>query len=142
MTLFPADPRIPTWALGYKDDWAVLLRRRPNLLISGNRETADAFVLALTPYFGPPVRRLVCAASLRLPAAGGTLILDGVEALNGQQQKTLFCWLDACSHPEVQVISVAPTALYTYVEAGTFLDALYYRLNMVHLEVGPICTAA
>ncbi len=34
-----------------------------------------------------------------------------------------------------QVISVTATPLYLMVQAGMFLDRLYYRLNVVHFEV-------
>jgi DNA-binding transcriptional MerR regulator len=117
------------------DEWPALMRRHPNLLISGPREATDAFVLALTPSFRLPIHRFACDALLTLPPAGGTLMLDGVEALDGRQQETLLGWLDEYSHAEMQVISIAPTALYPHVQAGTFLEALFYRLNVICVEV-------
>jgi hypothetical protein len=116
------------------------MRRHPNLLMRGPREATHAVVLTLTPYFLLPIRRVACDARLSLPPAGGTLMLDDVEALDGQQQETLLQWLDEYSHTAMQVISLTPAALYTHVQAGTFLHALYYRLNVIYVEVGTVRT--
>jgi len=121
-------------------EWPALMRRRPNLLIKGPREATHAVVLALTPSFRLPIRRVACDARLSLPPAGGTLMLDDVEVLDGQQQETLLLWLDEYSHTAIQVISLTPAALYTHVQAGTFLNALYYRLNVIYVEVGAVRT--
>jgi DNA-binding NtrC family response regulator len=64
------------------------------------------------------------------------VILDGVETLTVEQQGTLLRWLDECLRAETQVVTVTAAALYTEVQAGRFLDGLYYRLNMITVEVG------
>jgi hypothetical protein len=135
MTLFHAEKPTSGFVCSCPaDERSALLRARVNLLISGSREATDAFVLAATPYFRLPIRRVACDAPLSLQPAG-TLILDAVDTLDEPQQETLLRWLEEYSHTAVQVISLTPAALYTHVQAGTFLNALFYRLNVIYLEV-------
>jgi hypothetical protein len=124
------------------DDLSVLLTRRPNALLSGPREATHTCLLKVKPGFRLPIRRLACDDLGSLPPPGGTVILDDVEVLDGQQQETLLRWLDEGSHAEMQVISITAATLYDRVRAGTFLQALYYRLNVIHIELGPARTEA
>jgi len=43
--------------------------------------------------------------------------------------------LDEPQGSHTQVISITARPLYLLVQAGMFLDRLYYRLNVVHFEV-------
>ena len=117
------------------DDWAVLLRTRPNMLVTGPAAAVDAFIHAVTPNLRVPVQSLA-AGTLppRLPA-DGTLILRDVDTLAGDQQERLVRWLDEPQNGHTQVISITATSLYLLVSAGMFSDRLYYRLNVVHFEV-------
>ena len=65
---------------------------------------------------------------------GGTLILRNVEALDPEHQAAMLRWLDE-AHRETQLVSVASAPVYPHVEAGTFLEGRYYRLNVVTLGV-------
>jgi len=67
------------------------------------------------------------------PPASGTLVIWELDALDGRQQALLLLWMD--SHADVVVISVARRPVFPLVRAGKFLDALYYRLNMLCLAV-------
>lgn len=117
------------------DDWSVLLHTRPNMLVIGRGVAADAFIRTVTPLSRSPLRSLVCSAlPPRLPAEG-TLILRDVDALDSDQQQRLLRWLDEPQPSHTQVISIAATPLYLLVQAGTFSDQLYYRLNVIHFEV-------
>jgi hypothetical protein len=141
MTLFPLNSQtvtLPFVCDPSVDDWRALIRRRPNLLISGPLEATDAFVLALTPSLRLPICRVACETLQSLPKAGGTLLLDDVGKLDGEQQQAFHLWLDEEWKTATQVISITPTALYPRVQAGTFLDALYYRLNVMYFEVSPV----
>ena len=44
----------------------------------------------------------------------------------------MFDWLDRDAHA-TRVLTTTPHALFPLVEKGTFLEALYYRLNMLLL---------
>jgi DNA-binding NtrC family response regulator len=65
----------------------------------------------------------------------GTLILRNLETLEGRAQHELLHWLNEAG-AATRVVSLTPADLYPLVELGTFLDALYYRLNV--FRVGPI----
>jgi hypothetical protein len=141
MTLFPVNSETETSPFVCDppvDDWAALIRRRPNLLISGPPEATDAFVRGLTPSLRLPIRRVACGDLQSPPQAGGTLILEDVGSLDGQQQQAFYSWLGENWQTATQVISIAPTALYPRVQAGTFLEALYYRLNVMYFAVSPV----
>ena len=117
------------------DDWSALLHTRPNMLIVGPSAAAAVFIGAVTPHLQSPVRSLVCGAfSPHLPT-DGSLILRDVDVLDGDQQQSLVRWLDQPQTGRPQVISVTTAPLYNLVQAGMFLDQLYYRLNVVHFEV-------
>jgi Sigma-54 interaction domain len=116
------------------DDWAVVRRSRANVLVTGPRTATDAFLTALTPSLRLPIVGLMCDAPLRFPGHGGTLILNDVDALAGHQQEALLEWINA-SVSTPRVISVTTTPLYPRVQADSFSTALYYRLNVICLEV-------
>jgi len=116
------------------DDWALARRSRANLLVTGPRAATDEVIVALTPSLRSPIARLKCDRVLRFPTAGGTVILDDVDALANRQQEELLQWINA-SISRPRVISVTSSPLYTRVQAGTFATALYYRLNVICFEV-------
>ena len=110
--------------------------RRPNVLVSGPPDASHAFLDAVTPQLQSPVHCLACGTGLQLPSGHGTLILDGVDGLDPDEQETLLRWLDQPQNARTQVISLSPVPLYDSVRHETFLNALYYRLNVIYLEVG------
>jgi hypothetical protein len=117
------------------DEWHVLLAIHPNLLLIGPDHATDAALLTLTPQLRQPICCCRGGEPLTLPTeAQRTLILREVDALEANQQHLLLRWLDRC---RTQVISVTSESLFSQVECGAFLEPLYYRLNALHLEVGP-----
>ena len=117
------------------DDWWVLQGRHPNALITGPRDATHAFLRAITPSLQNPVRHLDCRTPLDLPTASGTIVLDDVDALSREEQDGLLRWLDAAQCTGSQTIALTTVPLYGQVQAGVFLDTLYYRLNVVHLQI-------
>lgn len=111
------------------------MEAQPNVLLSGPPDATHAFILAVTPYLQQPVLEVAADALLSLPAAGGALILRNVDALDREQQLRLLGWLDDPRNGRTQVISITAAPLYAAVRTGTFLDCLYYRLNVTHFEV-------
>ena len=67
---------------------------------------------------------------------GGTLVLQAANHLSGNDQNRLLQWFaqGSCS---TQVIATASSPFFPLVERKAFLDALYYRLNVMCLPVGP-----
>jgi hypothetical protein len=116
------------------EDARMLTNSHPNVVLLGLSQTTEAVVRALTPYLRPPVQSLERSTSFpNLPQ--GTLILRELETLDWQAQHQLLRWLDGPG-ADTQVITLTSAPLYPRVTQGTFLDTLYYRLNIVHL--GPL----
>jgi DNA-binding NtrC family response regulator len=63
-----------------------------------------------------------------------TLVVRSISALDHHQQHALFDWLDAPGD-RVQVLSTTSEPLYPMVGRGVFLEGLYYRLNVMRLDV-------
>jgi transcriptional regulator of acetoin/glycerol metabolism len=66
---------------------------------------------------------------------GGTLILEEGDRLNECDQADLLGWLSDRGR-SVCVFTTSARSLYPLVDAGLFLEALYYRLNHRLIEVG------
>lgn len=81
-------------------------------------------------------------------ADGGTLFLDEVAELPLNVQSKLLRFLEsgecqklgetATHHVNARIISATHIDLLRRVEEGTFRDDLYYRLNVVPLEIPPL----
>ena len=99
-----------------------LVRNLLNLVASGTRR--DAMVHATT-------------GRLELPASGvrpSTIVVHDVDTLTPSEQQRLLEWLDAAT-THSQVISTASTPLLSRVEARTFNETLYYRLNTIYIDL-------
>jgi Sigma-54 interaction domain len=114
-----------------------LIRSHHNLLLVGTRTATNDVLAAMRPYLRAPVQqyRPRTGAPVLQPSEG-TLILLEVAKLDLKQQVQLLRWLDQ-SHerPHVQVVSTTSKPLFSLVEAGAFSPALYYRLNVIRIEL-------
>jgi hypothetical protein len=61
------------------------------------------------------------------------VVIDDVAALSAADQHALLLWLDR--HPDAMVLSFAENAVFPLVTNGTFLERLFYRLNIITLTV-------
>jgi hypothetical protein len=116
-------------------DWSVLGRSRPNVLVSGPDHATSAFIQALAPRLRSPVQVIAAEDLVCLGSLDGTLILRDVDALDAARQSALLEWLDETPTGRTQVVCTTTKPLYNHVQAGTFLDRLFYRLNVVSFEV-------
>jgi len=101
---------------------ALLVRNLLSLVARGTRR--DAIVHAT-------------AGRLELPASGArptTIVVHDVDTLITSEQQRLLEWLDAAT-THVQVISTASMPLLSRVEARTFNETLYYRLNTIYIDL-------
>jgi Sigma-54 interaction domain len=108
---------------------------RVNLLLMGNEETVQPMMDALASRFHQPVGTWSPGERLVLPPAErtGTMVLNDVGDLALQDQIQLLEWLgSACGR--TQVVSTANAPLLPRVQAGGFIDTLYYRLNTVCVD--------
>lgn len=65
---------------------------------------------------------------------GGTLVLPDVDRCDAVQQAQLFDWLHQLDR-RTQIISMTEQSLFSLVERGEFRTDLYYRLNIIRIEI-------
>ena len=111
---------------------------RVNLFLVGPRSVTQDLLELLLPDLRDPIATWFPGEPLELPPpAGGTMIFYDIGALGYDDQRRLLDHLgSAPARP--QIISTSSTALWPRVHAGTFDDALYYRLNHIYMDLsGP-----
>jgi hypothetical protein len=109
--------------------------RRANLLAQcATAGEADAFVDRLAPWCQGPFYTCTLPGPLSLPKElTGTLLLKDVAALSVEQQLDVYDWMSE-RQPALQVVSVTTAPLAPLVDAGLFLQALFYRLNIIQVN--------
>jgi hypothetical protein len=127
------------------EDWHLARASRVNLLLTGIPRVnvhligvdgvIEKVLETLRPDLRDPILRWRSGQRLILPhlAWNGTLILEDVGALAYSDQRRLLEWLE-CEEGRTQVVSTTPEPLLKHVEAGRFIDALYYRLNTICVD--------
>ena len=114
-----------------------LLRcHHPNVLIVGAGAALTSALKELRPFLRHPVvtTRLAELPALPPPGGGHTVVLEHVNALSLSEQRKLLNWLQA-NGDRTQLISTADRPLLSLVRRGQFLAPLYYRLNVVYLDL-------
>jgi len=122
----------PVTARVDQNDWRLLITARPNVLLEGAQETTNLIVDEAMDCLPTPH-----ATWSGVPPSGdrpATLVVRSISALDRDQQSVLFEWLEAPGN-RVQVISTTNEPLYPMVGRGAFLANLYYRLNVLRLDV-------
>lgn len=113
-------------------DWSIVRHQRLNAVVIGPRAAADA---ALSRAF-PNVqwRDAIWTATAGADRFGNkvALVCSAQDLTDGDQQQ-LLAWMDR--HPAIQVVTLADRPLYPLVAAGSFLAALYYRLNIFYFAL-------
>lgn len=113
-------------------DWDALVATRANTVVVGEEDAALRVWTAVWPTLQKPIY-WVDAGRLSLPRhAAGTVILQGAHALSASAQQQIFDWLDRDARG-TRILTTTPCSLFPLVEDGSFLEALYYRLNMLLL---------
>lgn len=108
----------------------------PNVLIHSPAADINRLIARLGARLAQPLT--VCpvgAGTLRLPAnPGGTLLVHDVAALSVAQQIDLYDWTSVFGG-RTQVVAITSEPLAPRVEGGHFLQALFYRLNVLQARV-------
>ena len=105
-----------------------------NVLLEGSEASTAAVLRVLAPHLRSPVVWLRSGARFELPCGNvGALILEDVDRVSEEEQARLLTWIDAT--PGAQIVSTTAARLFTLVACGRFDPALYYRLNVVLLNV-------
>ncbi len=120
-------------------EWDVAIRARANVLLVGSASATEAMLVAMKPHLDEPLREYRPEAGVPVPQPReGTLVLLEVERLDREQQAQLDRWLERFDgRARVQVVSTGSERLFSLVETGAFLANLYYRLNVVRMDVLP-----
>ena len=110
---------------------------RANILLIGAESAVSHLVCSLWGSFDEPLMIRRAGELLRLPPSSepvGTMIIHGVETLTDYEQRALQDWL-LLRNGTTRVVSTASASLLPMVEAGVFSDSLYYRLNVVCIDL-------
>jgi hypothetical protein len=107
---------------------------RHNVLLEGPEASTRAVLRLLQPHLLEPVIRRGQGSPLQLPAGDvGALILEEVSDLSDDEQTRLLAWIDCRS--QTQIVSTTARPLFARVARGSFDASLYYRLNVIIVEV-------
>ena len=118
-------------------DWAVAVRTQLNLLLEGSPADTEEKLASLTPHLREPVCEFRPADGAYVPQPReGTLILREASRLDGAQQTALLRWFDEFDgRVPVRIISTSSEPLFSLVESRAFASELYYRLNVVLIDL-------
>jgi hypothetical protein len=118
-------------------DLHVARTTRSNLLLVGR----DHVVTRLLPFAIPDLTQAAITrcknGSLRLPHSSmrpSTVVIRDVDVLTHGEQRMLCEWLQSRG-ADMHVVSTASAPLLPLVERSAFNAALYYRLNMIYIEL-------
>ena len=136
----------PDFVARMREDWRMARAAHSDLQIMGMPRVNLMLVGAAGPILGvldllhktcaQPITTWREGQPLALPPPGGarTLILQEIGELAIDDQRRLAEWLESTGG-RTQVISTSSASILTSVQSGEFLDTLYYRLNMVYIDV-------
>ena len=108
----------------------------PSQLVGSEAAVVD-ILAALRPNCRQPVETCEAGSFLALPPPSqpGTLILRDVGNLTQDGQRRLSEWLDENMRDGIQVIATNAAALWPRVRDGSFTETLYYRLNVIYIDL-------
>jgi len=118
-------------------EWEAISYGRRNFLLAGQPSAVDAMLASMLPHLLDPIRLFApdTDRALLLPDEG-TLILMEIAQLQGSQQSELVAWMDERNRSgDVQVVSTTSRQMMPLVESGEFRAELYYRLNVVRIDL-------
>jgi hypothetical protein len=115
-------------------EWQAACEYHCNLLIQAPQAAADDFLRRLLPHLRSPIHH-ARADSFTLPTrAVSTVVLQNVTQMPTIEQNMLRAWMANPRHT-AQLISTATEPVYPLVQQGRFPAWLYYRLNVVLLQI-------
>ena len=119
-----------------RDEKDLIRTARLNLLLIGMEHQTREVLDELRSGFLEPITTWSRGEPLVLPAHTntGTLILDDITALGFGDQIRLLDWL-AATDGRTRVVSISSRSIVPLIETGAFLSILYYRLNVVCLDM-------
>ena len=119
----------------FSPEWALVRTAHPNVLLVGPEAAVVDVLDSLRPHCRQPVETCEAGYFLALLPQPRALILRDVGKLTPEGQRRLMEWLDCSDRDRVQVIATNGVALWPRVKNGSFMEALYYRLNMIYVDL-------
>jgi Sigma-54 interaction domain len=122
------------------DDWRSELdlaaAERTNLLLVGTCVVSVLLEMLRLDLHNEAILSWRPGEPLELPTAAraATFIIHDIDQLTASDQQGLLRWLNETAG-RVRVISTSHTPLWPRVKSGAFDDGLYYRLNIVYVDV-------
>jgi hypothetical protein len=114
-------------------DWHTIVRARPNILLCGQKPFTDACLSALKPYCPVPLEMVLRFNVKTLSEIHeGAVILENINDYSYTEQRHVSDWLE---QSDVQLIATTPRSLLDLIQRGRFNEQLYYRLNVVYLDL-------
>ena len=110
---------------------------KANLLVVGTERLVLSLVSSLVADVNPDFMIQCRDGLFRLPprpSQSGIVVLRDVEALEKVEQLRFLDWVESASS-RLQVVSTASAPLLPLVETRKFDATLYYRLNMVYIDL-------
>ena len=118
------------------DDLDLARFTRANLFLVGDDDVVIPVVTSLWQSLAAPIVVRNRGERLQLSPTSqpvGTVVLCDVDTLTGDEQLALYDWIAGNGH--AQVVSTSSKFLQPLLEAGTFNEGLYYRLNVVTVDL-------
>jgi hypothetical protein len=116
-------------------EWSRICTGRHNVLLEGPLACTDAVLHLLKPFLGEPVTLKRSRAPLELyTSIRGALVVHDISAFSGPEQDRMLGWLDD-PHSRTQVVCTTTEPLFPLVARGLFDETLYYRLNVILLQL-------
>ncbi len=116
-------------------DWDNVLMGGANTLIQGAKADLDECVSAITPFCPPPVVTLEDPVVNTLATIkDGSVVLEHVARYSLEEQRAILSWLDG-DGSGVRLIATTSERLFDLVQGGQFIDTLYYRLNVIFIDL-------
>lgn len=109
---------------------------RTNLLVVGDEDVVVTLVTSLWPSLATPIVVRNRGEHLQLSPASrpvGTIVIVDVDTLTSPEQRVLYDWM--AGNGRTQIVSTASKSLEPLLEAGAFNEGLYYRLNVVMVDL-------
>jgi Sigma-54 interaction domain len=110
---------------------------RVNFLLMGSGGIVQSVLDTFLSRASQPIDSWFPGETLVLPPVdrAGTMVLHEVGKLGIRDQIQMLEWLGQAMG-RTQVVSTTSASLLPRVQAGAFIDTLYYRLNTVCVDVG------
>jgi sigma-54-interacting transcriptional regulator len=125
----------PAAGLPSTAEWSRICAGRHNVLLEGPLACTEAVLHLLKPHFGEPVTMKGSGAPFEPHTfKGGTVIVHDIAAFTRPEQHRIVGWLDEAP-TRTQVVCTTIEPLFPLVARGLFDETLYYRLNVVLLQL-------